>query len=521
MRPMKGHRAFLAIALLFLATRLWNIDRLPVIHDEALYLSWTRAIADDAKWAFVSMTDAKPPLFYWIAAVMPGLADEPLVACRRVSVLAGLAGLAGIYGLGRRLYGGTAGCLAAFLYVFSPLPLFLERMAHVDALLSALGVWSLFVTLAVLRGETPFRRGAGSLAVLAGLGYLAKQPAILWIGGLGALLLFAWRGSLLSGRRRAVLWGASVLGMAAAVALCATADVPVLYQGRDPFFHIPPFQGNFWLTIPQILSLPWDAWTGNLLRLWEIAVGYLPWTYLAPLAVGIALGGREALSLALWGAAPVLFLSVVLSDIHSRFLLFAAAPLIVLAGRGVEALARRFFLDHRPMGTWVLAGVLVLPGVFFAARLATDPARAGWIDEDREGYITGELAGNGLAEAVAFLKEEAQAGDFDLFVHRRWGVPGDYVEAVFRGDPRVRVWFFYWGDNVLYGHPSPILVMRNQHTQEAGQLDFAAIRRAFLILRHDYVSEPEIRRLNPGAERLKGFGRTPEGTEKYVVWRLR
>lgn len=517
---MKGHGAFLGIALLFLATRLWNIERLPVIHDEALYLSWTRAIADDAKWAFVSMTDAKPPLFYWIAAVMPGLADEPLSACRRVSVLAGLAGIAGIYALGRRLYGGGTGILAAFLYVFSPLPLFLERMAHVDALLSALGVWTLFVALSVLRGEMPFRRGAGSLAVLAGLGYLAKQPAILWLGGLAALFV-VWRGSLLPGGRRTVLWGAALLGMAAAVFLCSTADVPVLYQGRDPLFHIPPFQGNFWLTVPQILSLPWEAWGGNVLRLWEIAVRYLPWTYLAPLAVGVALGGREAFSLLLWGGAPALFLCVVLSDIHSRFLLFGAAPLLVPAARGVEALAGRLFPERRAAGAWVLAAILGLPGMFFAGRLATDPARASWIDEDREGYITGELAGNGLAEAVAFLKDEAGAGDFDLFVHRRWGVPGDYVEAIFRGDPRVRVWFFYWGDNVLYGHPSPVLVMRNQHTQEARELDFSAVHRAFLILRHDYVPEPEIRRLNPGAERLKGFGRTPEGIEKYVVWRLR
>lgn len=516
---LRHHGTFVMIAIIFLATRFAGIGRLPVYHDEAMYMSWTRAMADDPSRAYLPLLDGKTPLFYWMASAMPGLREDPLGVLRRLSGAAGLASLVLLYAAGCRFWGRAVGNLAAFLYTFSPLPLFLERMAHVDAWLSAWGLAALFATVATLDNRWPFRKGALALGAAAGLGFLTKQPALLWLPSLLAVVRL-WRGGLWLPRRRLLLWGAAAAGMALAFARCATADHPRLLPVRDVLFHIPPFRGNFWLSPERLLQVPFDVWGGNFARVGEILWRYLPWTLLAPAAVGLARPGRPMRAVALWCAAPVCALALVLYDIPSRFLLFATVPLVLPAACGLLDLARRW--GKTEGAAWAAAGACALPGALFAWHLATDPARAAWLPADREAYISGDLAGDGLDEAARFFKARArEEGAIDLFVYRRWGVPSDVMEAVFRGDPEVRVWMVHWGDNVLTGHPPVMGVLRNQYTQEMGALDVSRVARAYLILRHDYATDAAIRAANPGAVRLRGYGRTADGRDKYVVWCLR
>lgn len=527
---MRDHRAFLGIAVLFLAVRLWNIGRLDVVHDESMYMSWARAIASDPKWAFLPQMDGKTPLYYWLASAWPGLARDPLAACRQVSVFSGLAALVAVYGLGWRFFGKRTGILAAFLYVFSPFPMFLERMALVDALLSALGCWTLLALLETISGRVPFRKGLAACAVLAGLGYLAKPPAFLWIVSAGLIAGWVWRrGSPYAVMRRLAAAGAILAGILAGVWLCLSSDLPNYYAQRDRIFVHPPFKGHYWLTVEAILRLPFPIWGANLREIAGYLVRYMPWTFLAPLAAGAFGAGPAGQSILVWAIIPMAVVGGVLGDPHSRFVLFAAAPLVVLAARGVLSIgerlgdAARYGLSPGPgRAAWILAVLCAVPGMLFAWNLANAPDRADWTGKDRVDYVVGELAGDGLGEAVRWIEANARAnGPLDLFVYHRWGVPTDVMEAHFRTDPAVRVWMVHWGDRILDGHPEQMLVIKNQYTHEMAPLDFSAITRAWLMIRRDYASEEDLRRLNPGAEPVKSFGRFVDGTERFVLWKLR
>src|SRR3989344_1978316 len=87
----------LGLLLGYLITRLYGIMSLPLFTDEAIYTRWSQIARYDANWRFISLTDGKQPSFVWFDMIVMRLANDPLLAGRLVSVLAGIVALVGIY----------------------------------------------------------------------------------------------------------------------------------------------------------------------------------------------------------------------------------------------------------------------------------------------------------------------------------------------------------------------------------------------------------------------------------------
>src|SRR5262245_27039640 len=108
-----------AVAAFFRLFRLMSL--FPVLIDESIYIRWTEIIDHQGQW-FISLSDAKQPLSYWIYALIrkafPAL--DPLMGPRLVSVAAGLLSVYLLFRMGRRLSGVTAGLLAASFYAVLP-----------------------------------------------------------------------------------------------------------------------------------------------------------------------------------------------------------------------------------------------------------------------------------------------------------------------------------------------------------------------------------------------------------------
>ena len=82
----------------------------------------------------------KPPLFYWLTAGSLILFGQNEMAVRAVPAIAGCLTVLLVMGFGRRLFGGMAGQMAAWIYATSILPVVMARMPIID------GVFSLFLT---------------------------------------------------------------------------------------------------------------------------------------------------------------------------------------------------------------------------------------------------------------------------------------------------------------------------------------------------------------------------------------
>ena len=55
----------LGIVILYLGLTTYNLTKLPIFVDEALYLRWSQIAWKDASWRFISLTDGKQPFYIW------------------------------------------------------------------------------------------------------------------------------------------------------------------------------------------------------------------------------------------------------------------------------------------------------------------------------------------------------------------------------------------------------------------------------------------------------------------------
>src|SRR3989344_8489093 len=133
----------MAILLLAILLRTYNIFSIPIFADEAIYIRWAQVMRAVSSLRFLPLDDGKQPLFMWLMIPFLKVIGDPLLAGRTLSMLAGLGTLTGIFLVTLRLFKNKkTAILAALIYAVSPFTVFFDRMALVDSLLMCFGVWS-------------------------------------------------------------------------------------------------------------------------------------------------------------------------------------------------------------------------------------------------------------------------------------------------------------------------------------------------------------------------------------------
>src|SRR3989344_4798379 len=112
--------AIIAIFLLFFATRLINLNIIPIFTDEAIYSYWAKVALNDPIHCFISLEDGKQPLFICIAELFKNLSFTTRQKIAKISSL---------------------------LYVILPFTLLYDRLALFDSLLTMLGIYAVLFTI--------------------------------------------------------------------------------------------------------------------------------------------------------------------------------------------------------------------------------------------------------------------------------------------------------------------------------------------------------------------------------------
>lgn len=160
------------ICIIFLLSRLYNLNSLPVFGDEAIYIRWSQIIKSVDTLRFIPLTDGKQPLFMWLNAVTLRFVSDPLLSGRLISVFSGLGSLIVLYLISNSF-------LPSLIYLFLPFTFFFDRLATADSLLSFFGIFSLFLSLKL--AKYPRFDLAMLLGAILGLAWLTKSPAIYFI----------------------------------------------------------------------------------------------------------------------------------------------------------------------------------------------------------------------------------------------------------------------------------------------------------------------------------------------------
>jgi 4-amino-4-deoxy-L-arabinose transferase-like glycosyltransferase len=417
---------WIALAALTVATRLPALLHPAAIDDEATYALVANVMVDGGL-PYEDAIERKPPLLFWTYAAVFQLAGKSnWPALHVVSLGWVLLTMAGLYVLGRRLFGPSAGALAALLYsVFQPWGTWKNLAFNGELMMNLPLVWAYAIAVGPAVGRArPELFAAGALL---GAAFLLKQPAAVAAIPVGLYLLmpgyrasrgYTWRDSLVQATglttgfvaalatAAAMLWSQGVLSEAFYWTI-GDHDVPHVFWRRG-VVHTAAFAAA---ALPLVLPLfLWPVlratWTGRRPEWWTV-VG---WACVS--AVGAAASGR----------------------FYPHYYIQLVPPLALLAGP-VYARIWGDVPGRRPAYLWrrIGAGWLACTVVAFAVL-----------------HWTGLAPRREPSEAGAFLLRHSSPGD-RIFV---WGqAPSLYLEA--RGRPASRYIATFPLTGYIFGAPLP------------------------------------------------------------------
>lgn len=395
-------KAFIIFSLslvLFFGLRLFNLNRIPVFVDEAIYVRWSQIMRHEPSLRFLPLSDGKQPLFMWMTMPSLKLCNDPLVAGRMVSVFAGVMSLFGIAFLTFVLTENLLlASLSSLIYAVLPFSVFFDRMALVDSLLSAFGLWSLAL------GAFLIRKTRLDLAMLLGFaigfGSITKSPAIFF--SLWQLFLFL---ALFDFRAKDVRSRLLKLAGAWLVVLLISQSIYNILRLGTNFHLIGSRNQDYLFSIREVLNHPANPLIGNskttILWLWYLFTPPLFLCLFTPFF------GRFR-KISFWVIFLCLFALLSQASVAkvytSRYILFAATPLILPITLGLHELGTRL------KKTWLVISIFLLWPLFLSAVLIVSPPKANLPLDMRSGYLEEWTAGWGQKEIASYLIAKSAEG---------------------------------------------------------------------------------------------------------------
>lgn len=393
---MKQNHVLVGLIILFLITRLVNLQILPIFQDESAYLALALKIASNPFkfWDHsLLLPIAKPPLFILLEAFFLRFHLDFLISARFVSVVSGFSSLIGVYFLTKHLTSTKTALIAVLLYIVSPFTLFYDRLAIMESMLTALTIWAVYHSV---RFRQNWARHGIWLMILIGAALLTKQTGNLTIAvSISALIFTAW--SQKSRDKFNILTGAAIfisLGYLISFLLRLSpnynfyqsfkpADLVVL--GKDSLFPI--------LINNLRADLSWfkSFLTYPVFILSIVAFGYLFFKQ-----------KRQFLILIAWLLLPIFIQSTVAKSLFPRYLLVAFPPVLVSLAILINAVVERSLA----VKFLLLIGLFLL---FFQESktdyyLLTKPYLAKLHYNERWQYISNWPSGYGIKEAATYIK---------------------------------------------------------------------------------------------------------------------
>lgn len=427
----------LAFIVGFLVFRSWHLTAIPIFADEAIYIRWAQVMRAEPTLRFLPLSDGKQPLFMWSIIPFLKFFQDPLMAGRVVSILAGLGSLLGLFSLSFYLTRSrVVGFFVAALYIVVPYTFFFDRMALVDSLLFALGIW-IFLFGLLLKKLMRIDLAIVTGIVLGGA-LITKSPALFFAALMPTtILLLPWE----KNRKKLAFPIIKLIGLWLIVYGFAFAVYSILRLG--PNFHmIAARNQDYIFPISEVLSHPHDPLLVHLKDIFVWFPNLFTWPILATFLFGAIAGFWQkekramTLILLLWFLVPLLAQSSVARVFTPRYLLFTTFPLFVLTGFSFEYLLKR--KKGLLVSLLVLLGLVILP-LRYDFLLATNPQKAPLPEKMRSGYLEEWTSGYGIWEVRDYLRQASKEGHLNVGTEGAFGTLPDGLQIYFDKDPKVTV----------------------------------------------------------------------------------
>ena len=270
------YRYFFLLILLYGITRFINLTILPIFNDESLYLRWGWLEVQSKNW-FISLYDGKQPLLTWAFGYAQMFFTDPLYAGRLVSILTGLVTLIGIFKIGTKFFTEKFALIAGFFYIILSIFVFYDRMALMESSISAVGIWSCYFFLSLVKKPTILM--AGLLGATLGIGLFDKSDAGIFLVTtviLGGIIGFYYK----HWKEKKYLF----LLLFFSLEVCFIVLLPLLMQKN--VYDIVHYNTRYSYTLPQIFYHFPPILIKNV-----PATFFLLWGYLTPVPFFLSIAG--------------------------------------------------------------------------------------------------------------------------------------------------------------------------------------------------------------------------------------
>lgn len=475
----------LAVALLAVHGLDLAVHREIWVQDEARYGEVLREMLESGRWLVPHLNGFpypdKPPVYFWLVALLGGLTGQGELAFRLFTVLSTVVATFGTWTLARRLAGPVAGRWAALCFVTMFGTLIVGQIARMDMALCAACAWA---WVALHAHETGRSRGAlagfwlASAAALALKGPIALLftvlPALLrplgardW-AGLVRLKPLHGLGFLVAG---VLAWIAAVWIDGESAYLVTIWNEQLVGRAVNSWSHREPVW--FYVTLLPVMLMPWTglavSGAGSLWRDAPAPARFVVSCLLVGLVAISAVSGKLFIYL-----QPLLPLCAVLAGVGCTTLLAqprlgseqALLPVVwftLLAG-GI-GWGTHDVLDNNPRG-FALAVILGLCAIV-GFRLSHQPPRRwliGWtgLSAVVSWVVFGALitlvnplySGKPLGEAIARLAPGSRPV---AIVHSTRGILNYYAGRLMTEVERTDIAHWY-GE-----HPDALVVIQSAH----------------------------------------------------------
>lgn len=417
------------LVMLYFLLRLPNLTLQPIFADEAIYIRWAQVMKAEPTLRFLPLSDGKTPLFMWAMIPFLKFVQDPLLAGRLLSVIAGFFTLIGVFFLSKKVFNIRTAFWASLLYVITPFTVFFDRMALVDSMLAGFTVWVVFFTIWLI---TSLRLDiAMILGYLLGGAVLTKTPGMLNLFLLPLTIIgFKDKGGSHNLVRLLILWGVAIV----------IALVMYNFLRLGPNFQMLSSRNGDYVFSPlELMGRPLDPFIPHFHDIADWFPKLLTWPILLSILMGIIyclyglwqqsfkgpllLGGIVLL----WALIPLLLNMAFLRTFTARYLLSSIPLLLIIAGFGVTKLLPRLAYIKRFPVVLMLVVLLPLP-IYFNYLLLTSPEKAPLPKEERRGYFEEWTAGYGFSDIAKYLLEKSRENKVVLGTEGSFGTLPDGIQ---------------------------------------------------------------------------------------------
>ncbi len=418
------------LIVLYLLTRLINLDKFPIFSDEGIYIHWAKVAWHDATWRFISLTDGKQPLQTW--GTIPFLklfSDNALLGGRLFAVSTGFVALIGIFVLLTYLFDKKTAIIGSFLYIFTPYFLFYDRMALVDSGVNASVIWILLFSIWLARSR---RLDAALLfGIISGIGLLAKSSVKIFVG----LAVFA---PILFLEKNAKKFMRNVVNYGVLYAVGVVIAV-VIYnvQRLSPFLHYVEEKNNtFVKSYAEFKAAPFDIVGRNLGLVPQYVFNESGYVLAILGIIGLIFlyrkHARLAIYLLLFILCPfviVIFLSKVL---FPRYIIFFATFLLIPAAYLIKNIKDKLLLGV------VIVAYIISVG-YYDFTIIADYAKIPFPPVDRGQYLEGWPAGWGMKEIIDIARAESKNKPVLIIAEGNFGLAADVLDVFLKKDDTISI----------------------------------------------------------------------------------